>query len=46
VLQSVVDRLMGTEFGVEVAKNPDADGVAHAIDCTRGLPGGRGLAWR
>ena len=29
MLQCVVGRVMGTKFGVEVAQDPNADGIGH-----------------
>ena len=29
MLERVVGRVMGTEFGIEVADNPDPDGFGH-----------------
>ena len=43
VLQGVVGGVVRAEFGIEIAQNSDADGVAHGIDCTRGVSGLRGM---
>jgi hypothetical protein len=29
VLERIVGRVMGTEFGIEIAENPDPDGFGH-----------------
>jgi len=41
VLQGVVGSVVGTEFGVEITQDSDADLVAHAFDCTRQSPANR-----
>jgi hypothetical protein len=30
MLDRIVGRVVGTEFGVEIAENPDPDGFAHS----------------